>query len=49
MRQGERRTEPYARTLGILGLPKEMQQAEVKRLKDKLKKRIQREDHGRTS
>jgi len=48
LRQGERKTEPFARALGILGLPKKKQQAEVKRVKDKLKKRIEREDHGRT-
>jgi hypothetical protein len=49
MRQGERSTAAFARVLGIEQLPKEAQQAEVKRVKDKLKKRIEREDHGRTS
>ena len=49
LRQGERKTAAFARVLGIEQLPKEAQQAEVKRVKDKLKKRIEREDHGRTS
>lgn len=49
MRQGERKTEPFARALGILQLPKNEQQVLVKRVKDKLRKRIEREDHGRAS
>jgi hypothetical protein len=49
MLQGERKTAAFARILGIERLPKKEQQAEVKRMKDKLKKRIEREDHGRAS
>jgi hypothetical protein len=47
MRRGERKTAAFARVLGIEHLAKKEQQAEVKRVKDKLKKRIEREDHGR--
>jgi hypothetical protein len=47
MLQGERRTAAFARVLGIEQLSKEEQRSEVKRVKDKLKKRIEREDHGR--
>jgi DNA-directed RNA polymerase specialized sigma subunit len=47
MLQGERKTAAFARVLGIEQLSKEEQKAKVKRVKDKLKKRIEREDHGR--
>ena len=47
MLQGDRQTAAFARVLGIEHLSKEEQQAEVKRVKGKLKKRIEREDHGR--
>jgi hypothetical protein len=40
--QRERRTAAYALVLGLDHLPKKAQRAEVKRVKDKLKKRIQR-------
>jgi DNA-directed RNA polymerase specialized sigma24 family protein len=39
---GERRTELYASALGISHLPPEQQQAEVKRVKDRLKARLKR-------
>jgi hypothetical protein len=41
MLQGERKTARFARVLGIEHLSKKEQQAEVKRVKDKLKKRIE--------
>jgi len=40
--QGERKTAVFAEVLGITDLPKKAQQAEVKRVKDKLKIRIKR-------
>ena len=50
MRQGERRTEAYARPLGIAHLPAAEQRREVKRVKDRLHKRLERagSDDGRT-
>lgn len=47
--QGERKTAPYARALGIEHMTKTECKAAVKKTKDKLKKRIERERHGRTS
>jgi RNA polymerase sigma factor (sigma-70 family) len=44
--QGERKTIAFAEVLGISDWPAEQQQAEVKRVKDKLKKRIEREKGG---
>jgi len=46
MLQGERKTALYAGALGIGHLPTRDQRAEVKRVKDKLKKRIKRETSG---
>ncbi len=43
---GERKTAVFAEALGIGHLPTTDQRAEVKRVKDKLKKRIQRETSG---
>jgi hypothetical protein len=43
---GERKTAMYAKAMCITHLPKKVQQIEVKRLKDKLKKRIEREKSG---
>ncbi len=40
--QGERKTAVFAEALGIADLPQNDQRAEVKRVKDKLKKRIER-------
>jgi RNA polymerase sigma factor (sigma-70 family) len=42
MAQGERKTEAYGRILGILHLPQETQRREVKRVKDRLKRRLER-------
>ena len=42
MLQGERRTAPFAAVLGVVHLPKKDQRATVKRVKDKLKKRLER-------
>jgi RNA polymerase sigma-70 factor (ECF subfamily) len=42
MRQRERRTAVYARVLGLAGLPPDQQRREVKRVKDRLAKRVQR-------
>lgn len=42
MRVGERKTEPYAAVLGIAHLSMSEQRREVKRVKDRLKKRIER-------
>jgi DNA-directed RNA polymerase specialized sigma24 family protein len=39
---GERATSAYAQALGIIGLSQAEQEREVKRVKDKLKKRIER-------
>jgi hypothetical protein len=39
---GERRAEPYAALLGLRDRPREEQAAEVKRTKDRLKKKLQR-------
>jgi RNA polymerase sigma factor (sigma-70 family) len=39
---GERRTESFARVLGLLDRPREEQVREVKRAKDRLKKRMKR-------
>jgi hypothetical protein len=44
--QGERKTAVFAEVLGITDWAKRAQQAEVKRVKDKLKKRLQRETSG---
>jgi hypothetical protein len=47
--EGERKTAAFAAAMGIEHLPKEEQEAEVKRTKDKLKKRIERaRDHVST-
>lgn len=48
MVHGERKTTAYAQALGIAHLPFEQQQREVKRVKDRLKKRLERarEGHG---
>lgn len=45
MLEGERRTEVYARALGLESRPLEEQEREVKCLKDRLKKRIERGGH----
>ncbi len=42
MREGERRTEVYSEALGIRHLPLPSQRAEVKRTKDRLKRRLER-------
>jgi hypothetical protein len=42
MAEGERKTEAYARILGILHLPPAAQRSEVKRVKDRLKRRLER-------
>jgi DNA-directed RNA polymerase specialized sigma24 family protein len=42
LRQGERKTGPYAVALGIGHLPVAAQRQQVKRVKDKLKKRLER-------
>lgn len=42
LRQGERNTGPYAVALGITHLPLAEQRQQVKRVKDKLKKRLER-------
>ena len=42
MQQGERRTIPYARVLRVEHLPAPEQRQEVKRVKDRLKKRLAR-------
>jgi hypothetical protein len=42
MLQGERKTAAFAEALGIKHLPANVQQAEVKRVKDKLQKRLER-------
>jgi RNA polymerase sigma-70 factor (ECF subfamily) len=42
LRQGERKTAPYAAALGITDLPEAEQRQQVKRVKDKLKKRLER-------
>jgi len=51
MLHGERKTAVFAEALGITHLPTNVQRTEVKRLKDKLKKRIEREtsDDGKPS
>jgi len=46
MLQGERKTTVFAQALGIEDLPPSAQEAEVKRVKDKLKKRLERRTHG---
>lgn len=48
IQSGERRTDVYAETLGIMHLPPEERRDEVKRVKDRLKARIKRagDDHG---
>lgn len=43
---GERKTAVFAEALGITHLPVNEQRTEVKRVKDKLKKRIERETSG---
>ena len=47
LRQGERQTAAFAAALGIAHLPFGEQQATVKRVKDKLKKRLERAGGGR--
>jgi RNA polymerase sigma factor (sigma-70 family) len=42
MLAGERRTPAYAEALGITGLPPKDQEREVKRVKDRIKKRLER-------
>lgn len=42
LQQGERRTQFYAQVLGLAHLSKDEQQREVKRVKDRLKKRLER-------
>ncbi|HLH22128.1 MAG TPA: hypothetical protein VK066_06375 [Chloroflexota bacterium] len=42
LRQGKRETPPYAAALGITHLPLAEQRRQVKRVKDKLKKRLER-------
>jgi RNA polymerase sigma-70 factor (ECF subfamily) len=42
LRLGERKTGPYAAALGIAHLPAAEQRQQVKRVKDKLKKRLER-------
>ncbi len=44
--QGERKTAVFAEALGLTHLPVDFQRTEVKRVKDKLKKRIERETSG---
>jgi RNA polymerase sigma factor (sigma-70 family) len=46
IRQGQRKTEVYARALGIDGLPVAEQRQVVKRLKDRVQKRLQRAGYG---
>ena len=46
MMLGERKTSAYVRLMKMEHLPKDQQQLEVKRLKDRLKNRIERRDHG---
>jgi DNA-directed RNA polymerase specialized sigma24 family protein len=48
MRSGERKTSVFAKALGISDLPVEEQKSQVKRVKDRLKKRLKRAggDHG---
>lgn len=47
MRQGERRTSAFARVLAITHLPQADQQREVKRAKDRIKRRLQRQRGSR--
>jgi RNA polymerase sigma-70 factor (ECF subfamily) len=42
MLEGERKTRAYAEALGLSGLPAPEQKREVKRVKDRLKKRLER-------
>jgi hypothetical protein len=44
--EGERKTIVFAEAMGIAHLPAKLQRAEVNRVKNKLKKRIQRETSG---
>lgn len=46
MLEGQRKTAVFAEALGITHLPTTVQQTEVKRVKDKLRKRIERETSG---
>jgi hypothetical protein len=46
MVQGERKTSVFAQALGIEALSRNEQETEVYRVKDKLKKRIERRTHG---
>ena len=46
MVQGERKTTVFAQALGIADRSPSEQEAEVKRVKDKLKKRLERRTHG---
>jgi hypothetical protein len=43
MLDGERSSAAYAQVLGITGLPAAEQEREVKRAKDRIKKRLERE------
>ncbi|HZZ81447.1 MAG TPA: hypothetical protein VFE62_23295, partial [Gemmataceae bacterium] len=49
MLQDERRTSEFAKVLGLETMPIREQRAQVKRLKDKLKKRLERGNHGGAS
>ncbi len=42
MLDGERKTRVYAEALGLSGLPAAEQKREIKRVKDRLKKRLER-------
>jgi DNA-directed RNA polymerase specialized sigma24 family protein len=46
MRQGERNTASFAAVLGLMHLPPDVRQAEVKRVKDRVLKRLQRAAGG---
>ncbi len=46
MQAGERRTSAYARALGIEDWPADRQRREAKRVKDRIKKRIERLGYG---
>jgi hypothetical protein len=46
MREGEKRTVVFADAAGFSDLPPEEQAREVKRVKDRIKKRIQRAGGG---
>jgi hypothetical protein len=46
MQSGERQTSRFAEVMGIVDLPKLQQEREVKKTKDRLKKRLERADGG---